>query len=82
LKLYHCTDAGDEIEHEGFWDSMFPAERGGVFLRDQPTLAGMFAFEIDVPDNLAAYYRAPDGAAEWCVPATLLNVMPRKRIEY
>jgi hypothetical protein len=81
MKLYHCTDAGDEIQSEGFWDSMASGPRGGVFLRDQPTFAGVFAFEIDVPDELAEQYRAADGAAEWCIPAALVNMMPRRRID-
>ena len=81
MKLYHCTDAGEEIDHAGFWDSMLPSERAGVFLREQPTLPGMFAFEIDVPEDLAAYYRCSDEAGEWCIPAALLNVLPRRRLD-
>jgi hypothetical protein len=81
MKLYHCTDAGDEVEHEGFWDSMYSGERSGVFLRAEPTLAGMFAIEVEVPDDVAAYYRESSADSEWCVPAALLNVLPRRRVD-
>jgi hypothetical protein len=80
MKLYHCTDAGDELEREGFLDSFLAEPKHGVFLSDRPAQIGMFTIEVDVPDDLAAAYLADARTREWCIPAEVLNIMPRRRV--
>ena len=81
MKLYHCTDAGDELDRDGFMDTSFGDSYRGVFLSDRPVQIGMFAIEVEVPEDVASVYRADLGPAEWCIPADILNALPRRRLE-
>ena len=82
MKLYHCTDAGDEVARDGFWDSFLFDSHSlrGVYFAARPQQCGMYTFEVDMPDELAAAFRSSEAPDEWCVPSSIANAMPRRRL--
>lgn len=94
MKFYHVTrrQTAHEIEQQGFKDaqgcSADEQPVRGVWVAARPLIAecgfeDAAVFELDLPEDGLRQYalpRDPKGYRQWCVPASLVNGVPRRRL--